>query len=182
MSSLNERHTLDAQRPTWVEIDLNNLAANFQVVKERVGPDVKVMAVVKANAYGHGAVQCARRLVKEGAEWFGVALPEEAIELRAAGIGQPILSLGGFWHGQASACIQQRITPVVYRLDMIAAMNQAARDAGVTVDVHVKIDTGMGRLGIRFDQLNEFVAALKEFDNVRIDGLMTHFAAADDDA
>ena len=182
MSSLNERRTLNAQRPTWSEIDLNSLAANFQVVKERVGPDVKVMAVVKANAYGHGAVQCARRLVKEGAEWFGVALPEEAIELRSAGIGQPILSLGGFWHGQASACIQQRITPVVYRLDMIAAMNQTARDAGVTADVHVKIDTGMGRLGIRFDQLNEFVAALKEFDNVRIDGLMTHFAAADDEA
>ena len=181
MSSLNEKRTLNAQRPTWAEIDLNNLAANFHMVKERVGPDVKVMAVVKANAYGHGAVQCARRLVKEGAEWFGVALPEEAIELRAAGIGQPILSLGGFWQGQASACIQQRITPVVYRLDMMAAMNQAARDAGVTVDVHVKIDTGMGRLGIRFDQLSEFVMALKEFENVRIDGLMTHFAAADDD-
>ena len=182
MSSSNERRTLNAQRPTWAEIDLNSLAANFQVVKERVGPDVKVMAVVKANAYGHGAVQCALRLVEEGAEWFGVASPEEAIELRAAGIGQPILSLGGFWHGQASACIQQRITPVVYRLDMIAAMNQAARDAGLTADVHVKIDTGMGRLGIRFDQLNEFVTALKEFHNVRIDGLMTHFAAADDDA
>jgi len=181
MSSLIERHQLNAQRPTWADIDLNNLAANFHTVKERVGPDVKVMAVVKANAYGHGAVQCARRLVKEGAEWFGVALPEEAIELRAAGIGQPILSLGGFWQGQAAACIQQRITPVVYRLDMMAAMNQAARDAGVTVDVHVKIDTGMGRLGIRFDQLSEFVMALKEFENVRIDGLMTHFAAADDD-
>ena len=182
MSSLNERRTLNAQRPTWAEIDLNSLAANFQVVKERVGPDVKVMAVVKANAYGHGAVQCARRLVKEGAEWFGVASPEEAIDLRAAGIGQPILSLGGFWDGQASACIQQRITPMVYRLDMMAAMNHAARDAGLTADVHVKIDTGMGRLGIRFDQLNEFVTALKEFDNVRIDGLMTHFAAADDDS
>src|SRR5215470_7923443 len=180
MSTLNERHTLNAQRPTWAEIDLNNLAANFQVVKKRVGPDVKVMAIVKANAYGHGAVQCARRLVKEGAEWFGVAIPEEAIELRAAGIGQPILSLGGFFPGQASACIQQRITPVVYRLDMVAAISQAARDAGVTVDVHVKVDTGMGRLGIRPDQLNEFVTALKDFENVRIDGLLTHFAAADD--
>src|SRR5215813_5324280 len=180
MSALIEKHLLNAQRPTWAEIDLNNLAANFNVVRQRVGPDVKVMAVVKANAYGHGAVQCARRLVKEGAEWFGVALPEEAIELRSAGIGQPILSLGGFWHGQASACIQQRITPVVYRLDMIAAMNQAARDAGVTVDLHVKVDTGMGRLGVRSDQLNEFVSGLKEFENVRIDGLLTHFAAADE--
>jgi len=141
-----------------------------------------VMAVVKANAYGHGSVQCARRLVKEGAEWFGVAMPEEGIELRAAGIGQPILSLGGFWENQAGACIQQRITPVVYRLDMIAALDQIARDAGAKVDVHVKIDTGMGRLGVRVDQLNEFVAGLSKFKNVRIDGVMTHFAAADDSA
>ena len=180
--ALIEKHLLNAQRPTWAEIDLNNLASNFNVVKERVGPDVKAMAVVKANAYGHGAVQCARRLVKEGAEWFGVALPEEAIELRAAGIGQPILSLGGFWQGQATACIQQRITPVVYRLDMVAAINQAAHDAGVTADVHVKIDTGMGRLGVRPDELAEFVTGLSEFQNIRVDGLLTHFAAADDAA
>src|SRR6476620_11831560 len=135
MPSLLDRDSTTPQRPTWAEINLNNLAANFNVIKVRVSSVAKVLAVVKADAYGHGAVQCARRLAKEGAEWFGVAMPEEGIELRAAGIGQPILVLGGFWHGQASACIQQRITSVVYRLDMIAAMNQAARDAGLTVDV-----------------------------------------------
>ena len=182
MSSLTDRKPDIAQRPTWAEIDLNNLASNFNSINERVGPNVKVMAVVKANAYGHGAVQCARRLVKEGAEWFGVALPEEAVELRSAGIGQPILSLGGFWERQAPMCLQQRIVPVLYRLDMIEAMNQAAADAGVVADVHVKIDTGMGRLGIRSDQLGEFISALSQFENVRIDGLMTHFAAADDAA
>ena len=182
MSALVDRNTDIAQRPTWAEIDLNNLAANFNSIKERVGSNVKVMAVVKANAYGHGAVQCARRLVKEGAEWFGVALPEEGIELRSAGIGQPILSLGGFWEGQAAICLHQRIVPVVYRLDMIEAMNQAAINAGVVADVHVKVDTGMGRLGIRSDQLGEFVTALSQFENVRIDGVMTHFAAADDSA
>lgn len=182
MASLTDKLLDNAQRPTWAEIDLNNLAANFNSIKERVGPTVKVMAVVKANAYGHGAVQCARRLVKEGAEWFGVALPEEGIELRSAGIGQPILALGGFWQGQAGSCLHQRITPVVYRLDMIEAMDKAASDAGVIADVHIKIDTGMGRLGIRWDQLREFVAALKNFPNVRIDGLMSHLAAADDAA
>jgi alanine racemase len=182
MASLLDKLSDSPQRPTWAEIDLNNLASNFNVIRNRVGDVAKVMAVVKANAYGHGAVQCARRLVKEGAEWFGVALPEEGIELRAAGIGQPILSLGGFWEGQAGLCIQQRITPVVYRLDALAAINQAARDAGVVADVHVKVDTGMGRLGIRSEQLSEFVDGLKEFQNVRIDGLMTHFAAADDAA
>ena len=180
MASLIERNSDVAQRPTWAEIDLNVLAANFNQVKQRVGSVAKVMAVVKANAYGHGAVQCARRLVKEGVEWFGVAIPEEGIELRASGIGHPILILGGFWEGQAALCIQQRLTPVVYRLDMLAAMDQAARDAGVIADVHVKLDTGMGRLGIRVDQLSEFLHGLKQFENVRIDGVMTHFAAADD--
>lgn len=182
MSALLDRKSDIPQRPTWAEIDLNNLAANFNSIKERVDSSVKVMAVVKANAYGHGAAQCARRLVKEGAEWFGVALPEEGIELRSAGIGQPILSLGGFWDGQAALCLHQRIVPVVYRLGMIEAMNQAAINAGVVADVHIKIDTGMGRLGIRSDHLGEFVIALSQFENIRIDGLMTHFAAADDTA
>ena len=169
-----------AQRPTWAEIDLNNLAANFKSIRQRVSPAARIMAIVKANAYGHGAVECARRLVAEGAEWFGVALPEEGIELRAAGITQPVLCLGGFWPGQAELCVEHRLTPVVYRVDMIESLNQAAMNAGVTADVHVKVDTGMGRLGIRFDQLSEFVGALDRFRNVRIDGLMSHLAAADD--
>jgi alanine racemase len=169
-----------ARRPTWAEIDLNNLAANFNQIKQRVSPTARVMAVVKANAYGHGAVECARRLAREGADWFGVALPEEGIELRASGITQPILCLAGYWPGQAAACIQHRLTAVVYRLDMIDALNRAAANAGVVADVHVKVDTGMGRLGVRFDQLSEFVAALEPFRNVRIDGVMTHLAAADD--
>jgi len=167
-------------RPTWAEIDLNNLAANFKWVKQRVSPAARVMAVLKANAYGHGAIECARRLAREGADWFGVALPEEGIELRASGITQPILCLAGYWPGQAAACIQHRLTSVVYRLDMIEALNQASANAGVVTDVHVKVDTGMGRLGVRFDQLNEFVGALDGFRNVRIDGIMTHLAAADD--
>ena len=168
------------QRPTWAEIDLAALASNFHVIKRRIGSGVKVMAIVKANAYGHGAVECARRLAQEGADWFGVALPEEGVELRTSGITQPILCLAGFWEGQAASCIQERLVPVVFRLDMIEAFNSAARDAGMIADVHVKIDTGMGRLGVRFDEVNEFADALKRFENIRIDGLMTHFAAADD--
>ena len=125
------------------------------MIKERVSHVAKVLAVVKADAYGHGAVQCARRLAKEGAEWFGVAkIPEEGIELRAAGIGQPILVLGGFWDGQAAACIRQRLTTVVYRLDMIAALDQVASETGGVADFHVKVDTGMGRLGVRMDQFS----------------------------
>lgn len=169
-----------ARRPTRAEIDLNALAANFHVVKDRVGADVNVMAVVKANAYGHGAVECARRLEAEGADWFGVALPEEGIELRNAGIRKPILCLAGFWNGQATACFERNLVPVVYRLDLIEASDRAARERGIVADVHVKIDTGMGRLGVRFDEVQEFATALKNFPNIRVDGLMTHFAAADE--
>lgn len=177
-----ELHENIIRRPTWAEIDLNNLAANFNRIKNRVSPAARVMAIVKANAYGHGAVACARRLSSEGAEWFGIALPEEGIELRESGITQPILCLGGYWPGQAALCIQHRLTPVVYRIDMIEALNQAAANAGVVVDAHLKVDTGMGRLGVRYDQLREFVTALEPFRNVRIDGLMSHLAAADDAA
>ena len=180
MSLAEDQAKILARRPTWAEIDLNNLAANFNRVRQRVTPAARVMAVLKANAYGHGAIECAQRLSREGADWFGVALPEEGIQLRAAGIKEPILLLAGYWPGQAAACIQHKLTSVVYRLDMIEALNQAAANAGVVIDVHVKIDTGMGRLGVRFDQLNEFIPGLAQFRNVRIDGMMTHLAAADD--
>jgi alanine racemase len=169
-----------AGRPTWAEIDLEALAANFQIVKNKVGPDVKVMAVVKANAYGHGAVACAQRLEREGADWFGVALPEEGIELRKSGIAKPILCLAGFWGEQATACLQHELVPVVYRLDLVEALDRAARERGVVADVHVKIDTGMGRLGVRFDEISDFAGRLKQFKNIRVDGFMTHFAAADE--
>jgi alanine racemase len=177
---VSSKHIQTAGRPTWVEIDLNALAANFKTIKHRVGPAVKVMAVVKANAYGHGAVECARRLEMEGADWFGVALPEEGIELRENGITKPILALGGLWMGQAPVCLQHNLVPVVYRLEMIESLNHAAKDAGTVVDVHVKIDTGMGRLGVRWDEIGEFVDRLKRYESVRVDGLMSHFAAADD--
>lgn len=182
MSPAEDQAKFSARRPTWAEIDLNNLATNFNRIRQRVSPAARVMAVLKANGYGHGAVECAKRLSREGADWFGVALPEEGIQLRAAGIKEPILCLAGYWPGQAGACIQNQLTPVVYRLDMIETLNQAAANAGVVFDVHVKVDTGMGRLGVRFDQLNELVAGLERFRNVRIDGVMTHLAAADDAA
>jgi alanine racemase len=182
VSFKTEATAADGGRPTWAEIDLDALAANFQAVRERVGAGVKVMAVVKADAYGHGATLCARRLAREGADWFGVALPEEGIELRRAGIEQPILSLGGCWPGQESACIQQSIVPVVYRVETAEALDRAAEAAGVRADIHVEIDTGMGRLGVRYDEAREFVAALRRFKHLRLDGAMTHFPAADDTA
>ncbi|HYV23632.1 MAG TPA: alanine racemase [Pyrinomonadaceae bacterium] len=174
--------TPKAGRPTWAEIDLAALAHNFHVIKNQIGPDTKILAAVKANAYGHGAVECARRLEAEGADWFGVALPEEGIELRKAGITRPILCLGGFWPEQESALLGHQLTPVAYRLDMIESLNRAAQNANKTAGVHVKVDTGMGRLGVRADALDEFCNALTKFRNIRVEGLMTHLAAADDES
>lgn len=168
------------RRPTWAEIDLDALTANLGVIREHVGREQKVMAAVKADAYGHGAVPCARRLEAEGVNWFGVALPEEGIELRAAGITRPILCLGGFWEGQQNACLQRDLTPVVYRIDQIESFDRAARDAGVVADVHLKIDTGMGRLGVPSDYVPQLCDALARFEHIRVDGLMTHLASADD--
>ena len=167
-------------RPTWAEIDLEALASNFRAVRARVGPGVEVMGVVKADAYGHGAAECARRLEAEGAGWFGVATPEEGLALRRAGVSRPVLSFGGFWEGQAAACVAHGIVPVVYRFDMAEALDAAARAAGVVADLHVKVDTGMGRLGVRHDAAAGFAERLRGLGGVRVGGLMTHYAAADD--
>lgn len=170
---------LNEHRPTWAEIHLDRLAANFRSVKERVGENIKYMAVVKADAYGHGAIRCAHRLEREGIDWFGVALPEEGVELRKSGIHKHILCLGGFWAGQEKEILNYNITPVVYRLELAESFNRRAAERGVVADIHIKVDTGMNRIGVRFDELQEFVDNLTKFKNLKIDGVMTHFADAD---
>lgn len=138
------------------------------------------MAVVKANAYGHGAAQCAQALEREAkTDWFGVALIEEGIELRAAGITRPILCLGGFWRGQASAIIANDLTPVIFRPDQAEELNAQAQQVNRKVNYHLKVDTGMGRLGVPLADLSAFVQSLKQFTHLKLDGLMTHFAEAE---
>jgi alanine racemase len=171
---------LISQRPTWAEIDLDNLAFNFRSAKEFIGSDTKYMAVVKADAYGHGAVACARRLESEGVDWFGVALPEEGVELREAGIRKRILCLGGFWEGQETLALNYSLTPVIFQIEKAAILNHAAATRGTDVSIHVKVDTGMGRIGVRFDHVEEFAEKLRSLSHLRVEGVMTHFAAADD--
>ncbi len=169
----------ESQRPTWAEINLENLAFNFHSVKQFVGEKIKYMAVVKADAYGHGAVECAKKLEREGIDWFGVALPEEGLELRNSGITKLILCLGGFWSGQEKLLLNQRLTPVIYQIEKAELFNRAAQERGTIADIHVKIDTGMGRIGVRYDGIIEFAEKLKQFKNLRLEGVMTHFASAD---
>lgn len=168
------------ERPTWTEIDLDALAFNFHSSKGFIGGDVKYMAIVKADAYGHGSVECARRLEAEGIDWFGVALPEEGMQLRQAGIRKLILCLGSFWEGQETDILNYDLTPVIYRLEMAELLDKAARERGTTVEIHIKIDTGMGRIGVRYDQVEHFAEELKKCTSLRVQGIMTHFASADD--
>jgi len=166
-------------RPTWTEIDLNNLAFNFDSVKKFIAEDIRYMAVVKADAYGHGAVRCAKKLEEAGIDWFGVALPEEGLELRENGVKAPILCLGSFWPGQENLLLANDLTPVIYNPDIAEKYDHAAKEKGITANIHVKIDTGMGRIGVRFYETNEFAERLKELKNLRVEGIMTHFASAD---
>lgn len=168
-----------ANRPTWATINLDNLAFNFHSIKKFVDQKIGFMAVVKADAYGHDAVRCAKRLEAERADWLGVALPEEGLQLREHGIKTPVLCLSGFWNGQENLLLENRLTPTVYRTDAAESLDRAAAAKGLIADVHVKIDTGMGRIGVRFDETREFAEKFRNFKNLRVEGLMTHFAVAD---
>lgn len=141
----------------------------------------KVCAVVKADGYGHGAVPCAKAALSAGATWLAVALVEEAQVLRDAGITAPILLLSEPPSGAAEAILDLRITPFVYTSAFVQALQKAALARDVTVDVHVKIDTGMGRVGVTPDVLGAFVHTLEGLDRVHVDGVGTHLARADED-
>lgn len=172
--------TIGNKRPTWAEINLDNLAFNIASIRRFIGTEIECLAVIKADAYGHGACQSAKRLEEEGVEWFGVAILEEALELREYGISRPILCIGGAWNGQEESFIESKITPVIYRHEHAERFNRAAENKNVKVKVHIKIDTGMGRIGVRFNEFRSFFKVIKELPNIEIEGLMTHFAAADD--
>ena len=166
------------KRPTEAVIDLNALAFNFHSSRSFVGTDLKYMAVVKADAYGHGAIECARRLEADGIDWFGVAIPEEGVEIRKAGVKTPILCLGSFWPGQEELLFEYGLTTVIYDIERARHLSRFAADKG-TVDIHVKIDTGMHRVGVDFSEADAFANELKTFTNLRVNGLLTHFSSAE---
>jgi len=165
-------------RPTRAEVLLDTIADNFQVVR-RAANGRKVLAVVKADAYGHGVVPVAQRLQAEGVDGFGVALAEEGIELREAGIDRAILVLNGISGGAHRDIIAAGLTPVLYEIAEATAFEAVAE--GRPIDVHLKVDTGMGRLGVPLGELTDFLRDLRRFPSIRIAGLMTHLSTADCD-
>jgi alanine racemase len=166
-----------ATRPTWADVSLTALRQNFRTVQKHVGVAVMVCAVVKADAYGHGAVECSRALEAEGARWLGVTSLDEAIPLREAGLRANILLMTGFWRGEETEIIRLHLTPTVWEPWHIESLDKAAAALGVAQHpVHLKVDSGMGRLGITVEQLPTVLNALTAAKHLQLEGLSTHLA------
>lgn len=166
-------------RPTWAEISLSKLQRNYLKVRELAAPR-KVMAVIKADAYGHGAVTVAKCLALCGVDWFGVATVEEALELRAASILQPILLLGGLYMSDPADLVEHNLTPSVSSTARLDTYAHCARRFGKNIEFHLKIDTGLGRLGVPRDYTQTFIEHYKTLDGVQLKGLFTHLASAEE--
>jgi alanine racemase len=165
---------------SYVVVSREQIALNYRNVRSVVGPAVEVAGVVKADAYGHGAVEVARVLLAEGAKWLAVSSVEEGVNLRRGGIQEArILAMGGFLPFEGGALVEHDLTPVVHSLDQLGLLEQLGRASGKPVPFHLKIDSGMNRLGTRAAAV-EILAALQENRYARLEGLMTHFASAAD--
>jgi len=170
-------------RPTYARIDLEVLRSNLRAVQRHVGPACRVLAVVKADAYGHGAIEASRTFVDAGAWGLAVSLVEEGVELREGGVEGPILVLGGVLPHSADVIVHRALIPVVWSSDHLQVLASAVRRSGMgPLRVHVKVDTGMSRLGVLPEDLPELIDwfCADEGQSLQLDGLMTHFACADD--
>jgi alanine racemase len=169
-----------ATRPTWADVSLAALRQNFRAIQKHVGANVTVCAVVKADAYGHGAVECSRALEAEGARWLGVTSLDEAIPLRDAGIHSNILLMTGFWRGEEHEIVRLRLTPTVWEPSHIEALDAAAAKLGVAKHpVHLKVDTGMGRLGVALDRVPAVLSSIVAAKHLTLEGLSTHLASSE---
>ncbi len=178
LAPLSELDIRTSIRPTLAEIDLGAIQRNFQRLREAVGPRVAIWGVVKADAYGHGAVAVSRAL-EPLCNALAVSLVEEGMELRAAGVRAPIVVLGAYYGAHHADVLAHRLTPVVYDFGDLERFAAAAARRGRRADVHVKIDTGMSRLGFATSALPGLFARLGELAAIRLAGLCTHFASAD---
>jgi alanine racemase len=167
-------------RPTRVEIDLEALKHNYLQAQHLAGPGQGILAVVKADAYGHGATRVAAALQDAGVQMFGVAIVEEGIALRQAGVVCPILVLGGLYPGQEENLIKFGLVPTIFDMEVARRLNAFARSQGVVLPYHLKIDTGMSRVGFRSDDLPRILKEMVSFKGLRMDGVFSHLAMADE--
>ena len=166
-------------RPTAAEISLPALRRNFRILRSLLPPSTAILAVVKADAYGHGAAPVARALAAEGARMFGVATVEEGVELRGAGIPSPIVVLGGADEGQAEEAHASGLSPVIFHAGQIPYLARVAASRSRPFPVHLKIDTGMGRLGFLAAEARAAAERLAQEKALHVEGVMTHLSSAD---
>jgi len=167
-------------RPTYAEVDLSAIRDNIRAIRARVGPKVRIMPAVKANGYGHGAAPVSRACLQAGAEALCVAIPEEGKELREAGFDAPILVLGCSTPDAAAETVRFDMASTVCDLAYARAVSEAAVKQGKTASVHVKVDTGMGRIGVQPDEVHDFVLSVRSLPALSVDGVFTHFPSADE--
>ena len=168
-----------ADRWAWAEIDLGAIGHNLREIRKHVAPQVKLCAVVKANAYGHGALAVARKAVEVGADYLATATLGEALELRQAGYTTPILILGLVPPEGACALVEHDITQTICDLELAKAISVEAQRQGKSAKVHLKVETGMGRIGVSPEDIGELAAEVRALPGIEIEGLFSHFAAAD---
>ncbi len=171
----------DISRPVWAEINLDNIVHNIKMVKENVSRETSVMAVVKADAYGHGVIQVARKALKAGADRLAVAIPEEGIELRKAGFEIPIQVFGEILEDQWPLLVDYNLIATVCKLETIKGLDKISKKREKITKVHVKIDTGMGRIGVFPEEAVDFIKKAKKFSNIEVEGIITHHAKADEE-
>lgn len=168
-------------RPTWAEIDLDAIANNVRELKSAASPGTEMIAVIKADGYGHGAIEVARTALENGASWLAVAVLDEAVQLRQAGLTVPMLILGYIPPAQARRVLEHDLRVAVFHRDLAEALSEAAVSMGKRVSVHVKVDTGMGRIGIAaVNQAVDFIEGVAKFPGIDLEGAFTHFASADE--
>ncbi len=170
------------QRPATAEIDLGAIGKNLKTIKKLISPKTLFMAVVKADGYGHGAIQVAQEALAIGADRLGVALPEEGVVLRKAGITAPIQILGEIHPSASSMVIEYDLIASLCSANVADSLGIEATRSGKEVKVHVKVDTGMNRLGLPVDDTPVFLKYLQKYAPIKVEGIFTHFACADDPA
>src|SRR6266403_1591345 len=177
----------EVRRPVWAEVSLGALTYNLEAIRKYVNPPQekrksprKILCIVKGNGYGHGGPEVSKALEKAGSDWFGVTCTDEGIAVRRAGVRKPILVLTSFVSGEESRLVKHDLTAVIHRCEQLAVLDRAAaRHGKKRVPFHLKIDTGMNRLGIATSDVECFARQLAKCKHLRLGGVMTHFASSE---